>query len=295
MSYKSVIFSNPCKLSVKNFQLVYESLNSEERVHLPLEDIGSIILENMQINITNYLLSACSEYNITIYICDNHHKPSGILIPYYQHSRNTKISYAQIEAKEPLKKQIWQKIIKQKIKNQADVINLLFDNDELYSFVSKVNSGDTKNIEAYAAKIYWKLLFDNFKRHSECKYNSALDYGYAIIRGCISKYIAASGLIPCFGVHHKNELNSFNLTEDLIEPFRPFVDIMIADMEINKDENLTKEDKLYLISILNRQCQYKNEQITIQNACENVCKNFVNAILKNDIKYIELPEFIKIK
>ena len=291
MSWKTIIFSNPCKLSVKNFQLVYETLENEN-VSLPLEDIGTIILENPQISISNYLLSICSEYNITVFTCDKKHKPIGILTPFYQHSRNTKIALAQIKMKEPFKKQIWQKIIKQKIKNQSNVIKLLFDIDELDFYINKVQSGDTKNIEAYTSKKYWQYLFDDFKRHSDCKYNAALDYGYAIIRGCLSKYISASGLIPCLGIHHCNELNSFNLTEDVIEPVRPSVELMGSEMEIISTDEIQKEDKAYLVSILNRQCQYKKEQITVQNACEKVCQTFVKSLLEKNVNKLELPEFI---
>lgn len=295
MSWKTLIFTNSGKLHIKNYQLVYQTDNSDEIVTIPMEDIGTIILENPQITITNYMLALCSEYEITVLTCDKKHKPIGILTPFYQHSRNTKIAFAHINTKEPLKKQIWQKIIRQKIKNQSNVIKILFEDNQLDSYVNKVQSGDVKNIEGQVSKKYWQLLFANFKRHSSDKYNSALDYGYAIVRSCISKYIASSGLIPCFGVHHCNELNSFNLTEDLIESFRPFIDLMVNQMEIVGNTDLTKSDKLYLLGVLTKQCQYKGEQITIQNACENVCKTFVKAILEKDVKLLELPEFIEEK
>lgn len=295
MSWKTLIFTNPCKLHIKNYQLVYQTDNSNEEISIPMEDISTIILENPQIIITNYMLAMCSEYEITVLTCDKKHKPIGILTPFYQHSRNTKIAYAHINTKEPLKKQLWQKIIKQKIKNQSNVIKILFGDNQLDNYINKVQSGDTKNIEGQVSKQYWQLLFANFKRHSSDKYNSALDYGYAIVRSTISKYIASSGLVPCFGVHHCNELNPFNLTEDLIEAFRPFVDLMVCKMEIDSNSDLTKSDKLYLLSILTKQCQYKGEQITIQNACENVCKTFVKAILEKDTKLLVLPEFIEEK
>ncbi len=294
MSWKTLIFTNSGKLHIKNYQLLYKADNSDEEISIPMEDIGTIILENPQITITNYMLSLCADYEITVVTCDKKHKPNGILTPFYQHSRNTKIAFAHIKTKEPLKKQIWQKIIKQKIKNQSNVLKILFDENELDYFVNKVQSGDIKNIEGQTSKIYWQLLFNNFKRHSSDKYNAMLDYGYAIIRSTISKYIASSGLIPCFGVHHCNELNPFNLTEDLIEPFRPFVDLMVAQAEI-VNSTLTNSDKLYLLGILSKQCQYKNEQITVQNACENICKTFVKTILEKDLKYLELPEFIEAK
>ena len=130
MTWKTLIFSTPCKLYIKNFQLVYERSNNEEIVHIPIEDIGAIMLENQQITLTNYMLSLCSDNNITIYTCDKKHQPVGVLLPFYQHSRTTKIALSQVEMKEPLKKKLWQRIIKQKIINQSNVIKLLFENDE---------------------------------------------------------------------------------------------------------------------------------------------------------------------
>ncbi len=292
MSWKTILFSKPCKLRIKNRQLQYESIDNDETISIPMEDIGTIILDNPQIRLSNYFLNLCSQFAITVFTCDDKHKPSGILTPFYQHSRNTKIAFAHIGIKEALKKQLWQKIIKQKIKNQSAVIKLFFQDDTLDYFIKQVNSGDTKNIEAQVSKKYWQMLFYNFKRHKGGRYNLALDYGYAIVRGTISKYIAASGLVPCFGVHHCNELNPFNLTEDLIEPFRPFVDFLVCMMDFSDEIELTKENKAYLLGVLTYQCEYKNELITIQNACENVCKTFVKAILEKDVKYLELPEFI---
>ena len=295
MSWKTLLFCNPCKLHIKNQQLVYQAVDSVEEISIPMEDIGTIILENPQIHITNYILALCSEFEITVITCNNKHKPIGILTPFYQHSRNTKIALAHIYTKEPLKKQIWQKIIKQKIRNQSNVLKILFDDNQLDYYIDKVQSGDTKNIEGQASKKYWSIMFCDFKRHSSDKYNAALDYGYAILRGTISKYISSSGLIPCLGVHHCNELNSFNLTEDLIEHFRPFVDLMVSKMEFVSNSDLTKNDKAYLLSILTKQCQYRGEQITVQNACENVCKTFVKTLMEKDTKLLELPEFIGVK
>ncbi len=294
MGYKTLLFSTPCKLRVKNFQLVYQPENNEE-ITIPLEDISTIVLENMQIEVTNYLLSMCGEYNITLFSCDKKHQPNVVLTPFYQHSRNTKIAFNHINMSEPLKKRLWQKIIQQKIKNQSNVLKLVLENDCLDIYCDKVKSGDTTNIEGQAAKQYWSLLFKNFKRHTETKHNAALDYGYAIVRGTLAKFAASSGLVPCFGIHHCNELNSFNLIEDLIEPFRPFVDLIVSGMPIFEDSELTKADKASLLNILNMQCQYKGEQITVQTACERVCQTFVKSIEKNDSNVLELPQFIGAK
>lgn len=296
MGYKTLLFSTPCKLNIKNSQLIFQAESSDEKISIPMEDISTIILESLQISVSNYFLSMCADYNITVFTCDKRHQPISVLTPFYQHSRNSKNALMQVKMGEVLKKRLWQKIVKQKIKNQSNVLKILFDNDILDIYIDLVQSGDKTNIEAQCAKKYWGLLFEDFKRHSKSKYNYALDYGYSILRGTLAKYVASSGLIPCFGVHHCNELNSFNLVEDLIEAFRPFVDLIVAEMNIMPENNdLTKEDRGYLLTILNRQCLYKNEQITVQNACEDVCQSLIKSIEKDDCKIFELPKFIEVK
>ncbi len=294
MGYKTLLFSQHCQLSVKNFQLVYNPENSNEDIKIPLEDISTIILEHLQIKLSNYLLSICGEYNITIFSCDKYHQPNTILTPFSQHSRTTKIVKNQINMSEPFKKRLWQKIVQQKITNQSNVLKILFNNEELDRYIEKVQSGDKTNIEGQTSKKYWSILFKNFKRHSETKQNYALNYGYAVLRGTLAKYIASSGLIPSIGVHHCSELNSFNLADDLIESFRPFIDLMVAEMKINEKDTttLTKADKAYLLTILHKQCQYKNEQITVQNACEYTCQNFVKSLVQKDSNILDLPQFI---
>ncbi len=294
MGYKTLLFSQPCQLSVKNYQLVYKLENSNEGITIPLEDISTIILEHLQIKLSNYLLSMCGEYNIAVFSCDKYHQPNTILTPFSQHSRATKIVKNQINMSKPLKKRLWQKIVQQKITNQSNVLKILFDNEELDTYIDKVQSGDKTNIEGQSSKKYWNILFKDFKRHSETKQNYALNYGYAILRGALSKYIASSGLIPSLGVHHCSELNSFNLADDLIESFRPFVDLMVSEMNINETDitALTKEDKAYLLTILHKQCEYKNEQITVQNACEYTCQNFTKSLIQKDALILNLPKFI---
>ena len=295
VGYKTLLFTSPCKLRVKNFQLFYQTEDKQNDLTIPLEDISTIIIDNMQVEITNYLLSACGEYNITLFSCDKKHQPSVVLTPFYQHSRNSKIALKHINMPEPLKKRLWQKIIQQKIKNQSNVLKILFNNDILDNYIGKVKSGDTTNVEAQVSKKYWGMLFENFRRHADTKHNAALDYGYAIVRGTLAKFTASSGLIPCLGIHHCNELNSFNLIEDLIEPFRAFVDLLVASMQTLQISELSKEDKGYLLNILNMQCQYRSERITIQNACERVCQTLVKSIDNNDFSVLELPQFIEAK
>ena len=296
MGYKTLLFSTPCKLNIKNYQLVFQADNSDEKLTIPMEDIATIVLDSLQISVSNYFLSMCADYNITVFTCDKKHQPISVLTPFCQHSRNVKVANMQIEIGDVLKKRLWQKIVKQKVENQSNVLKILFENDILDIYVDLVQSGDKTNIEGQCAKKYWNLLFNDFKRHSKTKYNFALDYGYSILRGTLSKYVASSGLIPCFGLQHCSELNAFNLVDDLIEPFRPFVDLMVAEMDImpDEDDELTKEDRGNLLTVLNKQCFYKNEQITVLNACEDICQSLVKSIEKDDYKIFELPKFIEV-
>src|SRR5574344_1932688 len=133
MGWKTILFSTPCKLYVKNYQLLYES--SEGSITIPLEDISTIILDHQQITLSNYLLMSCKKYNITLFTCNEKHQPNQILTPFYQHSRNTKIVFAHINIQEPLKKRLWQKIVKQKIYNQSTVLKKLFQNNELDNYI----------------------------------------------------------------------------------------------------------------------------------------------------------------
>ena len=293
MSWRIVNVSKPCKLSVKNSQLVYET-QEEEKITLPLEDISIILLESPQIILTSYLIAQLAEYNIVLFSCDDKHIPSGVFNSFCQHSRNTEIAFLQSEWSEPFKKRLWQQIVKQKIMNQFIVLKELKGFDELFYLVDKVQSGDVTNVESYAARLYWNNLFDEFKRHAGGKKNSALNYGYAILRGVITRYIAAAGLIPCFGLHHCNKLNAFNLADDIIEPFRPFVDKVVFEnlIDENEKEELSKEDKIQLIQVLMKQCKYKEEHISVLKACENVCFSLASHSKSKDYNNFELPAFI---
>jgi CRISPR-associated protein Cas1 len=292
MSWRIIHVSTVCKLNCKNSQFVYQPEN-DEPTSIPLEDISVIILENHQVTLTNYLLAQLAEHNIVLFTCNEKHSPSGIFYPFFQHSRNTEIAFLQSEWSESFKKRLWQQIIRQKIANQSKVLKMTTGSDKLYYLIDKVQSGDTTNVESFASRMYWANLFDNFKRHSSCKRNASLDYGYAIIRAVLARFIAASGLIPCFGVHHSNKLNAFNLADDLIEPFRPFVDFAVYHLPVNESETLDKIDKIHLLSVLNKQCCYKNESLTLLKACEFVCFSIVKATKSKQLGDFALPSFIE--
>lgn len=282
MGWRILQITKSCKLSVKNRQLMYEPFEGEA-LKLPLEDVSVIVLENKQILFSSSLLSELAEYNIVLFSCDAGHLPSGAFFPYHNHSRYSETAWVQLEGSEPFKKRLWQEIVKAKINNQAAVLEA-FNKDgskKLFEIARLVQSGDAKNAEAYAANLYWKYLFEDFNRSdADNIINSALNYGYAIIRGAMARAVVGAGLLPCFGIHHANKLNQFNLVDDLMEPFRPFVDYQVVLMNWDNIKELTPELKNQLISVMTQSCIINKEEICLLYSTEieaaSVAKCFRN-------------------
>lgn len=250
MGYRVLFLANPVKLSMKNEQLM---IDNGEIARIPLEDIECIVCDTPQLNITARLLTKFAEYAITFYITDSAHHPSGVFLPVSRHSRHASVLQDQIAMSLPAKKKLWKQIVIRKIENQATVLKLC--SIEGWSAVDalkqRVKSGDSENIEAVAAAKYSKLLFGNsFSRAQENGINAALNYGYAILRSTIEKYLIAYGYEPAIGLFHKNALNSFNLADDFIEPFRPLVDLFVKRYTHEEDE-LTTVRKAQLVNLLN--------------------------------------------
>ncbi|MBD3842723.1 MAG: type II CRISPR-associated endonuclease Cas1 [Campylobacterales bacterium] len=295
-AWRSILVTKPCKLSLKDMQLVYQPFE-EESVKVPLEDITVIVLETNQATITTALLSQVAEKNIALFSCDSYHIPNGCFIPFHQHSRLSQIAHIQITMKLPLKKQLWQKIITQKIINQSSMLKKFKKNNtQLEVLKDKVKSGDSENLEALAARKYWRLFFDRFTRDQKAldPRNVALNYGYAIIRGAVARSLVAYGLLPTFGVFHNSDLNAYNLADDLVEPLRPMVDMVVKKLEIEDelDVNLNVNIKSALINVLNMQMRLNNEDVTIVSICDVMAYSFVKALKYNDANQLKLPEIL---
>ena len=296
MGWRTIIVSKPSKISLKNHNFLYAPIDGDDIV-VPLIDISVLILETHQVTITSALLSKIAEKNIVLFSCDKKHTPNGIFIPFHQHSRFSLMVHLQTKWSEPFKKRLWQQIIQQKIKNQANVlkqINKQRGFKELINIALKVKSGDSENLESYSAKLYFNYLFNGFKRRDICDWrNSALNYGYSIIRAVIARDLSASGLIPALGLHHKNQLNAFNLADDLIEPFRAFIDYEVNKIFNNQNlpiiHELTFEHKVKLVELLQKTISINDEKYTMLNASSIVVNSLVNATKENDPKKINLP------
>lgn len=300
MNWRTVLVSNPAHLSIDRNRMLVSSKDSEP-VPVPLDDIASLILENPYITLTNALLSRLIHNGAAIFTCDGSHIPSGVMLPFHQHSRFSESARLQKEWSEPFKKRVWQKLVKAKIKNQAAILRHFGRTESLRleGMAESVQSGDSGNLEGAAAMIYFGSLFEDFRRDSLCLQNSALNYGYAIFRGAVARALVGCGFLPAFGVGHDSGLNAFNLADDFIEPLRPMVDRFVCGHfgEIPVDEGeesvLQVEDKAALVGLLESYCRIGEEEVKIPYACERMAESLKKATFKKDPSQVEVPETLK--
>lgn len=255
MIKRTLYLGNPAYVKVKNNQLVIitKSAVSEKEVTRPVEDIGVILLDHNQITITHYAIKALMKNKVALISCDDYHMPASLMLPLEGHTQQSEKYKYQIDASVPLKKKLWQQTVVAKIENQKRVLELLDKPAaRLKLLLGRVQSGDPENIEAQAAAYYWPTLLDGFTRD---RYgdppNNLLNYGYAILRSMIARSLVSSGLIPTLGIHHRNKYNAYCLADDIMEPYRPFIDIICHNMFVNKEVEsfLSKTSKAQLLSI----------------------------------------------
>lgn len=268
MIKKTLYFGNPVYLSLRNGQLVIKlpeveknsslpvEFKSQSVVTRPIEDIGLIVLDNRQITITSGVIEALLDNNSCVISCDSRSMPVGMLLPLYGNTLQNERFRAQLDASLPLKKQLWQQTIKYKIGNQARVLAKCLGEESkcMTVWANDVRSGDPDNLEARAAAYYWQNLFshiDGFTRERDGIFpNNLLNYGYAILRAVIARSLVSSGLLPTLGIHHHNRYNAYCLADDIMEPYRPYVDELVFNYIKGKEEmELSKEVKAVMLSI----------------------------------------------
>ena len=220
---------------------------------IPVEDVGFVLLENQQISITLPLLNALADNNAAVIVCTDKMMPNAMLLNLYSNSVQGERYRDQINASEPLKKNLWKQTVEAKIRNQAALLDKLDkDGSQLKPYWQNVKSGDTDNREGIAAKIYWDALFgDDFMRYrSGVSPNEMLNYGYTVLRAAVTRSLMGSGLFPAFGIYHRNRYNAFPLADDIMEPYRPYVDEIVFDMYANGEQELNKDVKAELLKLL---------------------------------------------
>jgi CRISPR-associated protein Cas1 len=281
-------------LSLKNQQLVYAFKDTpNEKFTVPIEDVGVVLLENQQTNITLPLLNALAESEVQVVICNNKGMPSAMIQSMDSNNLQGETLRNQISCGEVLKKQLWKQVVEAKIKNQASLLNNIGEEgDILKPFYSNVRSGDVDNREGIAARIYFQHLFgDCFVRNrDEMGINALLNYGYSILRAATCRAIVSSGLLPAIGIHHHNRSNAYPLADDLMEPFRPFVDGVVYDLVTRGQMELTKEVKGELISVLYADTKYEKIIRPLSVGLSMTTASMVKCLSK-ELNTISLPAF----
>lgn len=291
MSYRNIFIANEAKLKLKNKQLIV--FNGEE-ISFPIEDIRSIVVDNPYTSLTSKLIAKLADEGICLIICDDKHIPSCELLPIGAYCRMNKRINLQFSQSKPKLKRIWQKIVQSKINNQAKCleINKIDEAKTLYGISKNVVSGDSTNREGYAARLYFKMLFGNdFTRDNENFVNAALNYGYAILRSFIAKTIVAYGLEPSLGIHHKNQLNQYNLADDIIESYRPIVDNFVYQNHTQWDEKFSVSQKAQLQLLLNSATVIDANHHSVANAIELTIQSIILSFENEDVK-LKLPDLI---
>ncbi len=319
MIKRTLYFGNPSYLSLSNAQLVLrlpevekndtvpEHFKKEASASIPVEDIGIVVLDHKQITITQALIEAMLENNVALITCDSTHHPTGLMLPLCGNTIQNERFRAQLDATEPLKKQLWAQTISQKIKNQAAMFGSRdIDNNYLIPLYRNVKSGDPDNCEATAAAYYWGNIFSNlpspsgeglgvrFKRFREgLPPNNYLNYGYALLRATMARSIVGAGLLPTLGIFHHNRYNAYCLADDLMEPYRPYVDKVVYSIieEHGINEDIPKEIKAVLLKIPAMDVLMEGEKSPLMNATQRTAVSLVKCF-NGEQRRLVYPEFI---
>ena len=286
MSWRTVVVSSRSKLELKNGYLVIRS-DTVKRVHI--DEISVLVIENTGSAVTAALLEALWENKTVVVFCDHKRNPGAQLLPYYNSFDCSARVNTQIQWTQDVKDLVWTEIIKEKIRKQAQAIEKLNlkNSDLLYSYIDEIETGDSTNREGHAAKVYFNSLFgSSFSRSDDCFTNSALNYGYGLLLSLVNREIVANGYLTQLGLFHKNVFNQFNLSSDLMEPFRPLFDLIVYSMP--KGTDLEHEDKLFLLNTLNERVQIGKAKQTVINI---YVKSILDALDNNDLSLIKFYEY----
>lgn len=294
MKYRIIFIANKCYLSTKHNCLV---IDNGEKDSVPIEDIRCVMIDNRQTTMSAALMSKMASSGAAVMICDDYHMPTSILLPMNQYSRQLKVLQLQLDQTIPFKKRLWTQIVKSKINNQAKCLCFCGMNDigsQLAKMAQTVKPGDPQNTEGRAAALYFKTLFGaKFRRSDDDEINASLNYGYSIIRSYIARSLVIHGLEPVLGIHHKSELNNFNLADDLLEPFRPIIDLYtFAHLEEGID--FSTAYRAEMISIMNMDMLSKQQYCSIDVAIERLIQSVV-ACYKKTQTNLDLPELIELQ
>lgn len=296
MAWRGLHLTRPARLSLADGQIVVAQDDGD--VRLSLEDVAWIILDTPQTTLTGSLLSACMTAGIALVVSDEKHTPSGLALPFHRHHRQADVARTQVAASTPLKKRLWQSLIRCKIENQSGALQRLgrAESKTLREMGRQVGSGDPDNVEARAARAYWAAFWPEFRRDDDGdRRNMLLNYGYAVVRSGVARALVAAGLLPAIGLKHANAANAFNLADDLFEPFRPFVDLLawqVADEGRPSRDPLSVDDRRAMAGALLLDARLGDVTVNLLTAAEQASESLVRAIEFGSADVLELPSLM---
>jgi CRISPR-associated protein Cas1 len=292
VAWRGLHISRRTYLSLADNQIV--ARQDETEVRVPIEDVAWIVLDSPQVTLSTALIAACMDAGVVIITTDGTHTPSGLMLPFHRHHRQGEIADLQVHLSAPLKKRLWQTLVRTKIDNQAsNLIACGRDAMALRAMVHLVGSGDPENTEARAARAYWPRLFTSFVREDATdKRNALLNYGYAIVRSAVARALVAAGFIPALGLNHASVTNAFNLADDVVEPFRPFVDRQVwaltAEGTVSQGET-TVEERRTLASLLTTTVTFGAETVSLLTATEQAAESLIRAMQASSAAILQMP------
>lgn len=294
MAWRGVLVSRPTRLSLDNHCCLAET--EDGPIRLALEDLSWIVLDTPQVTLSAAVLSALAGANVLVLSCDGKHLPNGALLPLQGHFRQVGTLRTQVAVTNALKRRLWQRLIAAKIANQGEVLGRLGleGGRGLLAMARRVEPGDPDNLEGRAAKEFFSRLFEAFRRRRDGDVrNAMLNYGYAVVRAAIARDLAAQGFHPALGIHHDSVENAFNLADDLIEPFRPLVDLAVVQRLAERDpeagQDLTLDDRRALAAVLSREVRLGGESFAMAHASERVVDGLLAALTERDPALLPLP------
>ena len=283
MNKQTLVITQSAHLAVRQDQLIIYLKKSAQEAQRPIEDLALVLLAHREITLTHPLLSALAAKNVALLVTNSSHLPNGLLLSLDYHSIQRERLDLQLNASLPMKKQLWKRVVQAKIDQQGRLLEQMQCNKashQLRSLARQVQSGDRTHLEAQAARIYWKTLFGApFIRDREgTPPNHALNYGYTILRAATARALAAHGLFAMLGIHHKNRYNACALADDIMEPYRPFVDWTVCHLPTPHAPELRKEDKIALLNLLTLDCRLLDKRTTLGTALEDTAMSLVSAL-----------------
>ncbi|PPQ40868.1 type II CRISPR-associated endonuclease Cas1 [Rhodopila globiformis] len=295
MAWRGLHVSRPTRLSLADNQIVARQDETEARI--AIEDIGWIVLDSPQVTLSTALIAACMEAGVAVITTDRTHTPSGLLLPFHRHHRQAEMAALQAGLPLPLKKRLWQALVRTKIDNQAACLATCGqDATALRAMAHLVGSGDPDNVEARAARAYWPRLFSEFVREDDTdKRNALLNYGYAVVRSAVARALVAAGLVPALGLNHASMTNAFNLADDMVEPFRPFVDRQVWQLSAKgtvRNGQTTVEERRTLASILTETTVFGTDTVSLLTATEQAAESLVRAMQTSSAAVLQMPRMV---